>query len=248
MSKHFKALQTDHRVLMYHSIGGSVISDPANVYGVSKERFSWQMQYLKEGFRGQVVDFSDGILSHADNSMSITFDDGYKDNLYVASPILEELNFSYTVFVSTDFIKSQKSGFLSKSELIELSCMPGASIGSHGVSHIALTQCSDRQLRGELIDSKHYIEDIIGKEVSSIGYPYGLVDQRVVDATREAGYKLGGTSYNDKNDENSELLFLSRTCIFDSDNLQVFKQKANGYWDWLKYIQNKPDISSYVKT
>jgi peptidoglycan/xylan/chitin deacetylase (PgdA/CDA1 family) len=234
--------QLDHRILMYHSIGEKVIRDPSNMYSINESAFRQQMEYLSNKFTDNIVGLSTDILENKNNSVAITFDDGYRDNLYIASPILEELKIPYTVFVSTEYIKDKNNNFLSASELKELANMPGASIGSHGVTHASLAQCSDKELKNELVDSKHYIEDVIGKKINSIGYPSGSVDQRVVNAVMEAGYQLGGTSYNDRNHHNSEKLFLARTCIFGIDTMRVFKQKVNGDWDWLKHIQKQPKI------
>jgi peptidoglycan/xylan/chitin deacetylase (PgdA/CDA1 family) len=233
----------DNRILMYHSLGDRVIRDPSNIYSVNEDLFKKQMRYLKREYSERVSELSLKTLENEKSSIVITFDDGYKDNLYIASPLLEELEMPYTVFVSTGYIKNNNNNFLSESELRELSDMPGASIGSHGVTHASLTQCSDKDLKNELLDSKHYIEDVIGKKIDKIAYPSGAVDQRVVDATRLAGYQLGGTSYNNRNSVNSDNLFLARTCIFGIDSMSAFKQKVRGDWDWLKHIQKPQKIT-----
>jgi peptidoglycan/xylan/chitin deacetylase (PgdA/CDA1 family) len=228
---------------MYPSIGDRVICDPSSMYSVSENIFKQQMECLLNKYPNNVVGLSTDMLKNKNNSVAITFDDGYKDNLYVASPILEELKLPYTVFVSTEYIKNGSNNFLSASELRELSDMPGASIGSHGMTHASLAQCSDKKLKNELVDSRHYIQDVIGRRISSISYPSGSVDQRVVNAAREAGYQLGGTSYNNRNNRDSDKLFLARTCVFGIDTMRVFKQKLSGDWDWLKYIQKQPKIT-----
>ena len=215
----------ENRVLMYHAVGGQVIRDNLNIFSIKKDLFSKQMEYLAVQSDVSVMEFSVKMLSPRENSIAITFDDGYKDNLYVAAPILEKLNLPYTVFVSTDFIKCSDNNFLSPEELRRLSELPGATIGSHGMSHKPFVECSDGQLRRELVDSKSYIEDIVGKPVTTIGYPNGSVDPRVELFVSEAGYQFGGTSYMDKNFSNSNKLLLSRTCILGIDNMRVFKQK-----------------------
>ena len=65
----------------------------------------------------------------------------------------------------------------------------GFEIGSHTVSHPHLTTISDEQLQREIVDSKRALEDITGKEVVSFSYPYGDLDERVIDAVMAAGYK-----------------------------------------------------------
>tara|TARA_A100000164_G_C21811685_1_gene725833 strand:- start:146 stop:1087 length:942 start_codon:yes stop_codon:yes gene_type:complete len=41
------------------------------------------------------------------NYISITFDDGYLDNLNIAYPILKKLNIPFTIYVTTNFINNQ---------------------------------------------------------------------------------------------------------------------------------------------
>jgi len=233
-----------YRVLMYHSIGGQVMRDNLNIYSIEQKLFQKHMDYLSKQSDLSIVDFSDDALRLSKNSIAITFDDGYKDNLYVAAPIMEELKLPYTVFVSTGFIKSGNKNFLSAKELRTLSESPYVNIGSHGVSHDPLAECSDKQLKNELVSSKHYIEDIIGKPVLTIGYPHGSVDQRVKLAAKRAGYQLGGTSYMDINHSESDKLLLARTSILGIDTMRVFEQKINGRWDWYKFLQSNPSLGS----
>jgi len=227
---------------MYHSVGGNVIRDKLNIFGITPELFNQHMEYLSKQSILPVTEFSVDALVSQQNSIAITFDDGYKDNLYTAAPILEKFKFPYTVFVSTEFVKSGDKNFLSPEELRELSELPNAQIGSHGVSHTALAECSDQELKNELVYSKHYIEDIIGKEITTVGYPHGSVDQRVRSEAEEAGYKLGGTSYMDINRKGSDQLQLARTSVLGIDTLRVFKQKVHGGWDWYRLLQDNPAV------
>ena len=94
----------DHRILMYHSVGDKVIFDPSNIYSIDENIFKQQMECILNKYSNNVVGLSTDMLQNENNSVAITFDDGYKDNLYVASPILEELKLPYTVFVSTEYI------------------------------------------------------------------------------------------------------------------------------------------------
>ncbi|MBD3258008.1 polysaccharide deacetylase family protein [candidate division GN15 bacterium] len=64
----------------------------------------------------------------------------------------------------------------------------GADFGTHSHSHVALTGLDDTRLRQELHTSRALLEDTVGKTVDSLSYPFGRVDQRVIDAAAEAGY------------------------------------------------------------
>ena len=225
------------RILMYHSIGGEVIGDRLNIFGISPELFEKHIEYLANQTEIVIVDLDSDNLNTKNNCVAITFDDGYKDNLYTAAPILEKYSFPYTVFVSTSFVQYRSKGFLSPHDLRKLSELPNANIGAHSVSHTSLVNCNNIKLDNELVSSKHYIEDIIGMPVNMIAYPYGAVNRRVRDAAEKAGYKLGACSYMHTNYFDHDQLNLSRTSILGIDSLHVFGQKINGYWDWYRYLQ-----------
>lgn len=83
--------------LYYHRIN---IAEPdTNLLCVSPIRFRQQMLYLKRHY--QIVRFEDDWTTLERDGVCITFDDGYRDNLEYALPVLEELEVPATIFVST---------------------------------------------------------------------------------------------------------------------------------------------------
>ena len=92
----------------------------------------------------------------ASGCIYLTFDDGYKDNLLKALPILERLEVPATIFVCSSFVDAGDPRFLSKQDLRLLADHPLITIGSHGKDHLNLAQCSDIQLTSELSDSKDF--------------------------------------------------------------------------------------------
>jgi peptidoglycan/xylan/chitin deacetylase (PgdA/CDA1 family) len=222
------------RILLYHAIGSRVNNDDKGIFSVTSGLFESQMAAL--------VSYNDAMIRNLISSepvtqlmsIAVTFDDGYKDNLSVATPILEKYKIPFTVFVTTDFIRSGSDLYLSPKELQELSVHPLVTIGSHGVSHIPLTLCDDQQLHNELLSSKHYLEDLTGNEISTIAYPHGAVDMRVRAAVEMAGYRSGVSSIFDINTLSNDPLQLCRTLILGNDSLRVFKQKLHGDWDWCR--------------
>ena len=229
-----------YRILMYHAIGGEVIDDRLNIFSISPELFEKHIEYLANQREKIMVDLDATHLNTKSDCITVTFDDGYKDNLYVAAPILQKYSFSFTVFVSSGFVESEAKYFLSPYDLRKLSELPNANIGAHSVSHASLVNCNNEDLENELVSSKHYIEDIIGMPVNTIAYPYGAVDKRVRDAAQKAGYILGTSSYMSTNRSDHDQLLLSRTTVLGIDSLRVVKQKINGYWDWYRYLQRNP--------
>lgn len=132
------------------------------------------------------------------NEFCITFDDGYVSVHRVAFPALRDRDMTATVYVaagsiggSTDWDErlARRAEPIMDSEQIRELADNGFEIGSHTLSHPRLTALSDKSLKRELLDSKLRLEDITGKEVKSLSYPYGHYDQRVIDACIEAGYE-----------------------------------------------------------
>lgn len=238
----FKGPRHGFRVLMYHAIGTRVKYDSQGIYSIDPKLFERHMANLADYHTASVVGFCDGQASDDKLEIAVTFDDGYKDNLYNAAPILLRHNIPFTVFVTSSFVQSNSSNFLNPKELRELSLYPGVTIGAHGVTHIPLTGCNDSALKKELQDSKYYLEDIIGKPVTTLAYPHGLVNKQVRDAARDAGYIRGGCSLFNINDKLQDPLLLCRSIILSQDSERIFLQKLHGDWDWYRWFKSDPLI------
>ena len=71
----------------------------------------------------------------------------------------------------------------------------GHEVASHGHSHRMCNGLADSELRSELGDSKHLLEDITGTEVAGFRAPNFSVDDRVLSILQESGYRYD-SSYN----------------------------------------------------
>jgi len=230
-----------NRVLMYHAVNTQLNyqkNDPLGLFTVHPQLFNAHIKILIENPALTIVNLVDILNFHEDHPLkiAITFDDGFKDNLYTVAPTLVEHGIPFTVFVTSENIQKGKPDFLNEKELLELSQLPGVDIGAHGASHTPLTVLEDSILADELLSSKSYLEGVIGKEVTAISYPHGAVDQRVRNAVLEAGYKIGCSSHFDVNVKSCDPLLLCRTTLLASDTKRVFKQKLHGDWDWYRWI------------
>lgn len=228
------------RVLMYHAIGTPALDDRLGLYSLSVERFRRQMTLLSMWHHGKVVDLTKSELANKGCRVAITFDDGYLDNLEVAAPILTDLGLPFTVFVTSDFVRTSKSGFLTPATLRTLAELPGVRIGAHGATHIALSGCDDQTLKTELRVSREYLEDIVGYQINTLAYPFGAADQRVKNAALEVGYDLGACSMAGINRSEREPLLLARTDVVSYDDTRTFLQKLHGDWDWYRWRTKDP--------
>lgn len=227
------------RILLYHAVGTPIEEDRLGIYTISPVLFREHVETLAGYSGNEPAPLAEGF-SREGLRTAVTFDDGYRDNLHVAAPLLLERGIPFTVFVSTAFVREKDKRYLSPDEARELASLPGVSLGTHGSTHVPLTRCSDAELGRELLDSRHYLEDLLGKPVNAMSYPHGAVDRRVRDRVGEAGYALAACSRFDINGPDRDPLLLCRTDILRNDTARVLKQKLHGDWDWYRWRSRDP--------
>lgn len=225
------------RVLTYHTVGQRAYGDDLNLNTISVEQFKLHLDVLK---KYQCIALRSVDFPTQQTKVAITFDDGYADNLHVAAPLLMERNIPFTVFVTGCFVRDKVQGFLSTSELKELAMLPGVTIGAHGNTHCDLTRCDEASLNAELKDSKAYLEDVLGKTITSMAYPYGAANRRVRAAAEACGYTIAASSYFDINRPGRDPLMLSRGVVLNGDSRKVLDQKIKGDWDWYRLRMTDP--------
>lgn len=96
----------DIPILMLHTINNDAQSNPMGALAVSAKGFE---NYLKvfASWNYQMISMDDLIQKRYDpnrNFVVLTFDDGYKDNLTVAMPILKKYGAHATIFVNPDYV------------------------------------------------------------------------------------------------------------------------------------------------
>ncbi len=96
------------RILMYHRIERLLTYDQLTV---DPEHFAEQMAYLSKHCR--VITLSQAVKelqsgSYQQPGVVITFDDGYRDNLIHALPILKRYCLPATIFVTVEFCEQTR--------------------------------------------------------------------------------------------------------------------------------------------
>jgi peptidoglycan/xylan/chitin deacetylase (PgdA/CDA1 family) len=101
----------------------------------------------------------------------------------------------------------------------------GWEIGSHTCSHPRLPSLGDEHLRRELFESRSVVAERLGRPCGTLAYPYGDHDERVVEATRAAGYAAAGTLPGRL--PRAQRLAWPRIGIYRGDDQRRFRIKAS---------------------
>ena len=216
--------------LMYHELellGRELcLADPGyRRYVLAASDFERQMRRFKElGYRG--VSVGTALTFSGAKQVAITFDDGAETDLITAAPLLAELGFGATFFVTAGFLG--RRGSLSNAQLRDLHARD-FEIGCHSMTHPYLPELDTDGLRSEIVDPKLKLEDILGQKVEHFSCPGGRYDQRVVQLVRECGYRTMSTSHMRMNSAATDVFSLGRIAVLrDTSSEQVAKIATGG--------------------
>lgn len=193
-------------ILMYHNIGRPSDQDRKPKLYVRLETFARQMLALRlMGFRGVSMSEAMPYLrgERQGKVVAITFDDGYVDTLDAALPILQRNGFTATCYVVGQRVgqhntwDAQQIGaskpLMNRQQILQWHDA-GMEVGAHTLTHPRLTDCDDVRLHTEVAGSKAELEAMLQTPVTQFCYPYGILDGRVVEAVKAAGYVAATTT------------------------------------------------------
>jgi peptidoglycan/xylan/chitin deacetylase (PgdA/CDA1 family) len=214
-------------VLMYHKVNDL----PGNPITIPVSLFDEQMAQLRE-LDYTVVDL-DAVLAHYTDGKAlprravlITFDDGYRDNLENALPVLAKHGYTGVLFVPIGYLDSPmplphehrlaaggvKNKTLDWAELAELEA-GGIRVEAHGISHRPLADLELDEAAREIALSKLRLEERLGRPVRAFAYVKGSeADYKPVHLSlvRQAGYDVAFTSVSGANSATTDPLRLHR--------------------------------------
>ena len=204
------------RVLMYHKVN-DLWPNPTTV---PTEVFAEQMWLLGElGYEPVSLE---QVRAHyvegaplPKGAVLITFDDGYRDNLLNAVPVLRRHGYPAVIFVPIGFLDGDRPlpheeslralGIRNETvdwdELADLDAA-GIRVESHGIGHRPVSELDPADATREIALSKLRLEERLGRKVDAFAFVKGsLADYRPEHASlvQQAGYELAFTSVSGAN-------------------------------------------------
>jgi peptidoglycan/xylan/chitin deacetylase (PgdA/CDA1 family) len=191
-------------VLTYHDV--STESGKQAPYYVSPAQLHAQLdQARRSGARFvELAELVDVLIRGGplEGLAALTFDDGLVGVHHHALPVLAELEIPATVFVVTDRPGTDRPPWypgadrtMTRAELVEVA-NAGVRLESHTRTHADLPTLEPAQLHDQLAASRAALEDLTGRPVEYLAYPFGHHDARVREAVAESGYRAAFTFLN----------------------------------------------------
>jgi peptidoglycan/xylan/chitin deacetylase (PgdA/CDA1 family) len=180
---------------------------------VAPSTFAAHMQTLKTlGFQGMSMsDLMPYLAGKPGKVVGITFDDGYRNNLTHALPVLQRHGFSATCYVVSSKIDSSGVGnpatndwdahqgvpqkpLMNESELRQWMAL-GQEIGSHTRSHADLLSLNLQALEDEIAGSRQALTERFGEPAGRhFCYPYGRYNAQTRAVVQAAGFQSATTT------------------------------------------------------
>ncbi len=183
-------------VLAYHHVGEN--TPPST--SVTPATFEAHLEYLADnGFHvwplSRILDRLSRGKSVPESTVALTFDDAYESVLTQAYPRLKRRDWPFTVFVSTDYIDRDFSGYMDWGQLRELA-RDGAEIGNHSLGHPHLVRRRKgeaesqwlERVRQEITGAQRRLQEELPNPVKVFAYPFGEYDRPVRSLVEELGY------------------------------------------------------------
>jgi peptidoglycan/xylan/chitin deacetylase (PgdA/CDA1 family) len=231
------------RILMYHRVNNLERYDQL---AVTPKRFEEQMATLVRHCR--ILSLAQALREleaggPRTSAVVLTFDDGYRDNLVHALPVLKRYGLPATVFVTSRFADGtlrhprypEESGplHLDWKDIAAMTAESSITFGSHTETHPFLSRLDQMSAAREISDSRREISQRLGKEVEFFCYPSGDFTKRECALVASAGYRAAVSVRPGVNRNFDERFALRRTEITDRDGARELRLKLLGAFDWV---------------
>ena len=215
-------------VLMYHSVAVNNA-----FFTATPDNFEKQIKYLSESGL-KIIPLSklvDMFLKKEDISscVSLTFDDGYLDNLQNVLPVLRQYNIQATIFVApkllgTKFTTSDKVTLdvFTEDDFEKMSASNNFEVLPHSFSHKELPSLAREEVGRELSNCVEFLSKK-GDTRKILAYPRGKYSKEVMDVLSEEGWEAAVTTLPGLLTYNTERFLIPRNFVGRFTDIKEFK-------------------------
>jgi peptidoglycan/xylan/chitin deacetylase (PgdA/CDA1 family) len=180
-------------------------------------------------------------------AVALTFDDGYASVLEHAWPELRARGWPATLFAVSGYLDGRRrfpwdiaaedvaSTVVADAGALRCAADEGLDIGSHTVTHRWLPHLTPADVDRELVGSRHHLEDLLGREVTTFAYPMGGWSHQVREHIARAGYRIAVTVDRGRNHRAHDPLSLRRAFAFERPT--DFHRQLDGAFDWMRPLE-----------
>lgn len=210
------------RVLMLHRVVECIGPQPeTRQLEVTKEYFVKALDALKNVDFIGIDQIADRITARNSKPfVCLTFDDGYLDTYTLAYPFLKERRIPFCIYMTCDYYHGTAKPrwnpdveMMGVNQLLEMSSDPLCTIGVHTCSHPYLSLLSIEDQCHEIETCKYDLEQLLGKTVFHLAYPYGDYNQETLHIVRDLGFETAVTTSGRPVRDDAHLLELDRVTF-----------------------------------
>ena len=229
-------------VFVYHRFG-------ENNYPSTNVKMSQFKKHLEELTKnnynvvstGEIVDALINNKDLPEKTVALTIDDAFFSIYKRAWPLLKEKKLPFTIFVSTEPVKSNSKNYMNWEQIKEMDSH-GVTIGHHTRNHLHLVTKEKEKIISEIEEANNDFLKNLGYVPDIFAYPYGEYSSEVKQITKSYfkaafGQQSGGI-YN-----GIDIFELPRYSLNEQyGDLKRFKFAANSYGLQVKNILPKDKI------
>ncbi len=240
------------RILLYHAVADLAPAQDRWRMSVSPRLLAAHLAWLRRhGYMcvslQEAVEMIQGRRPMADKAVALTFDDGFRDVLTRAVPILERARAPATLFVVAGRLgvpepfpwlehPTRFDRPLTWEELQALAGHPLVSVGSHAWSHRRLSGLPVDEQERDIVQSKAALERHLGRPVRWFAYPYGHAgsfSDETIGCLQRLGFEAAFANIMGVNRVGDSPWMLKRTRVGWEDRPWRFRLKMAGAYDWV---------------
>jgi peptidoglycan/xylan/chitin deacetylase (PgdA/CDA1 family) len=225
-------------VLMYHEVSSRTWNG-FEKYVVAPQNFDSQMsEVVRAGFRAISLDTLIAARSRPDvlpkKPIVITFDDGFRDCLSNAAPILQKHGLTATFFLVPGLMGGE-SEWLARERGLRIPMASwadaralvaaGFECGSHSMTHPRFTELTSDQCALELTQSRIALQNELSTSINHFAYPFGLYSEDARAAVESSGYSTACSVRIGFSGPDDDRFALHRVPINGTDTLPEFRRK-----------------------